>query len=149
MHQHRRRDRQPVRRAGRARVRQQAPAVAVAVAVEGADVVLVGYFSGKQKDFAALMDTAAQEMTARGATVVGRVVQRRGVSAGGAQKMALPYSSRTPLSYGKLRETAALCEQTQADSAVFLASLTKRQRHVLTGILGCPAMSLAVAPTAD
>ncbi|WP_256258605.1 hypothetical protein [Streptomyces mirabilis] len=119
------------------------------MAVEGADVVIVGYFSGKQKDFAALMDTAAQEMTTRGARVVGRIVQRRGISDGGAKKMALPYSSRTLLSYGKVREAAALCEQTNADAAVFLASLTERQRHVLTGMLGCPAVSLADALTAD
>lgn len=130
---------------GLVRARHQAPTLAV----EGADVVIVGYFSGKQKDFAALMDTAAQEMTTRGARVVGRIVQRRGVSDGGAKKMALPYSSRTLLSYGKVREAAALCEQTNADAAVFLASLTERQRHVLTGMLGCPAVSLADALTAD
>ncbi|MER6186161.1 hypothetical protein [Streptomyces sp. NPDC001652] len=115
------------------------------MAVEGADVVIVGYFSGKQKDFATLMDAAAQEMTTRGARVVGRVVQRRGVSDGGAKKMALPYSSRTLLSYGKVREAALLCERTSADAAVFLASLTERQCHVLTGMLGCPAVSLADA----
>jgi predicted DNA binding protein len=130
---------------GLVRARHQAPTLAV----EGADVVIVGYFSGKQKDFAALMDTAAQEMTTRGARVVGRIVQRRGISDGGAKKMALPYSSRTLLSYGKVREAAALCEQTNADAAVFLASLTERQRHVLTGMLGCPAVSLADALTAD
>lgn len=129
---------------GLVRARRQAPTLAV----EGADVVIVGYFSGKQKEFASLMDTAAQEMTTRGARVVGRIVQRRGVSDGGAKKMALPYSSRTLLSYGKVREAAALCEQTNADAAVFLASLTERQRHVLTLMLGCPAVSLVDALTA-
>jgi 50S ribosomal subunit-associated GTPase HflX len=113
--------------------------------VDGADVVIVGYFSGKQKDVAALMDTAAQEMSRGGARVVGRIVQRRGVSDGGAEQMALPYSSRTLLSYGKVREAAALCEETNADAAVFLAPLTERQRHALTGMLGCPAVSLADA----
>ena len=117
------------------------------MAVEGADVVIVGYFSGRQKDFAALMDGAAQELTARGARVVGRIVQRRGVSDGGAKKMALPYSSRTLLTYGKVRETALLIERTNADAAVFVAPLTQRQRRVLTGLFGCPAVSLADAPT--
>lgn len=130
---------------GLVRARHRAPTLAV----EGADVVIVGYFSGRQKDFAALMDTAAQEVTKRGARVAGRIVQRRGVSDGGAGKMALPYSSRTLLSYGKVREAATLCDQTNADAAVFLASLTKRQRRVLTAILGCPAVSLADAPPAD
>jgi 50S ribosomal subunit-associated GTPase HflX len=114
----------------------------------GTDVVIVGYFSGKQKDFAALMDAAAEELTTRGAQVVGRIVQRRGVSGGGAKKMALPYSSRTLLSHGKTREAAALCERTHADAAVFLTSLTARQRHALTGILGCPVVSLADAQAA-
>ncbi|MGW6054334.1 hypothetical protein [Streptomyces sp. NPDC055189] len=116
---------------------------------EGTAVVLVGYFSGKQKDFAVLMDTAAQQVEKHGVRVVGRIVQRRGVSDGGARKMALPYSSRTLLSDGKVRETAALCEQTQADAALFLTSLTERQRRVLTGTLGCPAVNLADVITAD
>ncbi|WP_406503229.1 hypothetical protein [Streptomyces sp. NBC_00212] len=110
---------------------------------EGTDVVLVGYFSSKQKDFAELMETAAQQATNHGARVVGRIVQRRGVSDGGAKKIALPYSSRTLLSYGKVREVAALCEQTNADAALFLSTLTERQHRVLTGMLGCPAVSLA------
>ncbi len=120
-----------------------------AFAVAGSDIVIVGYFSGRQKDFAALMDAAAEELTRRGARVVGRIVQRRGVSAGGARKMALPYSSRTLLSHGKVREVVVLCEQTSADAVVFLAPLTGRQRRVLSGILGRPAASLADVPTED
>ncbi|WP_404197624.1 hypothetical protein [Streptomyces tauricus] len=138
MHQDRRRDRRPVRHVRPATVRHQAAAIA-----EGTEAVLVGYFSGKQKDFAALMDTAAQQATRHGVRVVGRIVQRRGVPDGGARKMALPYSSRTLLSYGKIREVAALCGQTDADAALFLSTLTERQRRALTGMLGCPAVSLA------
>ncbi|MFD4545950.1 hypothetical protein [Streptomyces sp. NPDC058466] len=126
---------------GSARAPYQAPASVV----EGADVVIVGYFSAKQKDFAAHMDSAAAEMAAHGARVVGRLVQRRGVSDGGVKKMALPYSSRTLISYGKVREVAAACERTHADAAVFLTPLTGRQRRVLTAVLGCPAVSLAEA----
>ncbi|MGW0577862.1 hypothetical protein ACWD25_18230 [Streptomyces sp. NPDC002920] len=117
--------------------------------VAGANVVVVGYFSAKEKNFVALMDWAAAELTARGARVVGRIVQRRGVSDGGAKKMSLPYSSRTLLSYGKVREVAAVCEGGDADAAVFVASLTERQQRVLTGILGCPAVSLSEALAAD
>lgn len=105
--------------------------------------MIVGCFSAKQKDFAAQMDAAVREMAARGARAVGQIVQRRGVSSGGARKMNLPYSSRTLLSYGKVRQAAALCERTGADAAVFLTPLTSRQRRVLTGILGCPAANLA------
>ncbi|MFD0020360.1 hypothetical protein [Streptomyces sp. NPDC058382] len=121
-------------------------------AVAGADVVVVGYFSAKQKDFADLMDSAVADVTALGGRVVGRIVQRRGVSGGGAEKMGLPYSSRTLMSYGKVREAAELCARTDADVAVFLtvpSSLTERQRRVLAVLLGCPVVSLAVLLAGD
>ncbi|MGW3666495.1 HflX-like GTP-binding protein [Streptomyces sp. NPDC005141] len=104
--------------------------------------MLVGYFSAKERNFVDIMDAAAAELTARGARIVGRTVQRRGVSGGGVKKMALPYSSRTLLSSGKVREVAAACAGTDADAVVFVASLTERQRRVLTEILGRPAVSL-------
>lgn len=106
----------------------------------------MGYFSARQKDFAVRMDAAAAGLSAHGARVVGRVVQRRGVSDGGARKMTLPYSSRTLLSSGKTREVAALCEDSGADAVIFLNALTEHQRRVLTEAFGCPAVSLAEAP---
>jgi 50S ribosomal subunit-associated GTPase HflX len=117
--------------------------------VAGADVVVVGYFSAKEKDFVTVMASAAAELAARGARVVGQIVQRRGVSDGGVQKMGLPYSSRTLLSYGKVREVAQACEQANADAVIFVASLTERQRHALTALLGCPAVSLSHILAAD
>ncbi|MGX9891319.1 hypothetical protein [Streptomyces sp. NPDC002276] len=143
MHQGRRRDRRPVHRPGAEADR--APAFAVA----GADVVIVGFFSAKQRESAALMDAAARELETRGARVVGRIVQRRGVSDGGVRKMALPFSARTLLTYGKVREAALLCERTAAGAAVFVTPLTPRQRRVLTGMLGCPAVSLAEVMAVD
>ena len=107
--------------------------------------MLVGYFSAKLKDFAVRMDAAAVDLTARGARVVGRVVQRRGVSDGGARKMTLPYSSRTVLSSVKAREVAALREESGADAVIFLNALTEHRRRVLTEAFGCPATSLAKA----
>ncbi|GED89741.1 hypothetical protein TNCT6_68260 [Streptomyces sp. 6-11-2] len=115
----------------------------------GADVVLVGYFSAKQKDFETLMASAATELAARGARVVVQIVQRRGVSDGGVQKMGLPYSSRTLLSYGKVREVAQACDQANADAAIFVASLTERQQRALTALLGRPAVSLSDILAAD
>ncbi|XUL88583.1 hypothetical protein ACQ86D_19640 [Streptomyces galilaeus] len=105
--------------------------------------MIVGCFSGKQKDCVALMDSAARELETHGVRVAGRIVQRRGVSDGGARKMALPFSARTLLTYGKVREAALLCEKTAAEAAVFVTPLTPRQRRALTGMLGCPAVSLA------
>ncbi|MFF1905185.1 hypothetical protein [Kitasatospora sp. NPDC058218] len=145
MHQPRRRDRRLVRRVAPEPARRQAARLTVA----GAQVVVVGYFSAKEKDFATLMASAATELAARGARVVGQIVQRRGVSDGGARKMGLPHSSRTLLSHGKVREVADTCEQADADAVIFVASLTERQRHALTAILGCPAVSLADILAAD
>lgn len=114
---------------------------APAFVLAGADVVVVGYFSAREREFAALMDAGAGAVAAAGGRVVGRIVRRRGVSGGGAAKMGLPYSSRTLLSYGKVREVAELCERTGADAAVFLTALTARQRRALMKILGCPVVS--------
>ncbi|WP_234048341.1 HflX-like GTP-binding protein [Streptomyces liliifuscus] len=140
MHQHRRRDRRPSARRGSRPAGTSASPPGPDLA--GADVVLVGYFSAKQKDFAVRMDAAAADLTERGARVVGRVVQRRGVSDGGVKRMTVPYSSRTLLGSGKTREVAALREVSGADAVIFLNTLTDHQRRVLTGAFGCPVASL-------
>lgn len=111
--------------------------------------MVVGYFSAKEKDFVALMASAATELAARGARVVGQIVQRRGVSDGGVQKMGLPFSSRTLLSYGKVREVAHACEQADADAVIFVASMTERQQRTLAAIFGCPAVSLSAILAGD
>lgn len=109
----------------------------------GADVVLVGYFSNKEKEFAKIMASAAQRLATRGLHVVEQIVQRRGVSHGGVKKMSMPFSSRTLLSYGKVREVAEAAEQAGAAAVVFVATLTPRQRRTLTAMLGRPAVSLS------
>ncbi|MET9677326.1 hypothetical protein ABZY68_30180 [Streptomyces sp. NPDC006482] len=141
MHQLRGRDRRPARRAAPASAGRGASPVELA----GTRVVLVGYFSAKEKRFGALMDAAAAALTARGARVEGRIVQRRGVSHGGVAKMTWPFSSRTLLGSGKVREVAAACEAVEADAAVFVASLTEHQQCVLTELLGCRAVTLSEA----
>ncbi|MEW1778251.1 hypothetical protein [Streptomyces sp. NPDC086777] len=141
MHQPRRRDRRPGRPVPSAPVRRRAFRLPAA----GADVVLVGYFSAKQKDFETVMASAAAELAAHGARVVARIVQRRGVSDGGVRKMGLPFSSRTLLSDGKVREVAQVCDRAAADAVVFVAELTEHQRRVLTETLGRPVVSLSEA----
>jgi len=83
MHQPRRRGRYLARRGPS----ESAPRPALRHTVVGADVVLVGYFSAKQKDFETLMASAATRLAARGARLVVQIVQRRGVSDGGVQKI--------------------------------------------------------------
>ncbi|WP_411104304.1 hypothetical protein [Streptomyces sp. cmx-4-9] len=138
MHQTRRRDRRPARRVPSA----PAKGPAFRLPAAGADVVLVGYFSAKQKDLATLMASAATALSAHGARVVAQLVQRRGVSNGGVRTMGLPYSSRTLLTYGKVREAALACATADADAVVFVASLTERQQRTLTDMFGRPAVSL-------
>ncbi|MER5418937.1 hypothetical protein [Streptosporangium roseum] len=107
----------------------------------GRDVLVVGYFSARQKRYAALMDELADAVTALGARVVGRSVQRRGVSDGGVKAMDRPYSSRTLVSAGKAREIARARAESGAGAVVFLNPLTDHQRNVLAEILGCPVLS--------
>ncbi|MFF8511788.1 hypothetical protein ACF064_27285 [Streptomyces sp. NPDC015492] len=139
MHKPRRDDRRQAHRAPST----PAPGQTFRIPAAGADVVLVGYFSARQKDFETVMASAATALAAHGAQVVARIVQRRGVSAGGAGKMGLPYSSRTLLSYGKVREVALRCEETDAAAVVFTTPLTGRQRRTLTAMLGRPATSIS------
>jgi 50S ribosomal subunit-associated GTPase HflX len=111
------------------------------VALAETEVLLVGLFSAKQKDHAAVMDELAELVGALGARVMGCFVQRRGVSDGGATKMSRPYSSRTLVSAGKVREIAAAREKHGAGAVVFVNPLTAHQREVLTESLGCVVIS--------
>jgi hypothetical protein len=94
------------------------------------------------------MDALAAEVTAQGGRVVGRFVQRRGISGGkkgrapgGRANMDRPYSSRTLMSTGKVREMADSRKKAQAKVIVFFNELSSRQRDVLPEIIGCPVLS--------
>jgi 50S ribosomal subunit-associated GTPase HflX len=111
--------------------------------LDGADVVLIGLFSAKDKLYEVRLDELAALVEARGSRVVGRYVQRRGASdrwrerPGGAARMSLPFSRRTLLTHGKAREIAEACRKADIDAAVFVNTLTPIQRTVLADILGC------------
>jgi 50S ribosomal subunit-associated GTPase HflX len=109
--------------------------------VAGADVMLVGLFSAKDKEFDAKLDLLAASVETLGGRVVGRRVQRRGVSRGGARRMASPFSRRTLLSSGKVREVADACRSAEVAVAVFLNPLTEHQRNVLSDMFDCPVVS--------
>ncbi|MBQ1043090.1 MULTISPECIES: hypothetical protein [unclassified Micromonospora] len=115
--------------------------------LDGADVVLVGLFPAKDKDYEARLDQLAAVAEERGARVVGRFAQRRGVSdrwharPGGATRMSRPFSRRTLLTHGKLREIAEACKEAGVDAAVFVNTLTPVQRTVLADLLGCLVIS--------
>lgn len=138
MRQPRRRDRRPSRRAASAPV----PDPPYLLPASGADVVLIGFFSARRKDFETVMADAAARLAAHGGRVVVRIVQRRGVSGGGARKMSLPYSSRTLLSQGKARQVADVADLVEADAVVFTNPLSMHQRRTLTALFGRPAVSI-------
>ncbi|WP_197675737.1 HflX-like GTP-binding protein [Micromonospora auratinigra] len=120
---------------------RQYPVRPLATALAGVDVALVGLFPGKDREYGAKLDLLAAAVRAQGGRVVSRHVQRRGVSAGGAARMAEPFSRRTLLSPGKAGEVARACRAAEVGVAVFLNPLTPHQRTVLTELFGCPVVS--------
>ena len=99
-------------------------------ALAGANVALIGLFSGKDKGFGTRLDQLASLVAARGGRVVGRHVQRRGVLHGGVAKMT-----------GKAREVAQACRAAGVDVAVFVNPLTAHQRTALADVFHCLVMS--------
>ncbi|MEU4164060.1 hypothetical protein, partial [Actinoplanes sp. NPDC026670] len=95
----------------------------------------------------AKLDEFAALVEARGGRVAARYVQRRGASdrwkqrPGGSLRMSQPFSRRTLLTDGKLREIAQACREAGIHAAVFVNTLTRRQRSVLAEILGCLILS--------
>lgn len=115
--------------------------------LDGADVVVIGLFSAREKQYEAKLDELAALAEARGSRVVGRYVQRRGASdrwnerPGGAARMSQPFSRRTLLTHGKVHEIAETCRAAEIDAAIFVNTLTDVQRAVLADIFGCPVFS--------
>lgn len=109
----------------------------------GTDTLIAGLFSAKEKGYEAVMEATADLATARGARVLGRIVQRRGVSDGGVAAMTRPFSRRTLLTGGKIREIAQRCRADQIGAVVFVNALTDRQRWILEAEFCCPVLSRA------
>jgi 50S ribosomal subunit-associated GTPase HflX len=105
------------------------------------DVLIAGLFSAKQKDYEVVMDAIAALATARGARVVGRIVQRRGVSDGGVAVMGQPFSRQTLLREGKIREIAQRCQDDLIGAVVLVNAITEHQRLILEERFGCPVLS--------
>lgn len=112
-----------------------------------ADVVLVGFFSAKQKDYSTQMDEAAGRVASLGGHVVARFVQRRGVSDGGVAVMSKPFSRRTVVSRGKASEIAQACNEHDAGAVVFLNPLSPHQEEVLSAVFGRPVVSISMPAT--
>ncbi|MFB9695245.1 hypothetical protein ACFQFC_12365 [Amorphoplanes digitatis] len=55
--------------------------------------------------------------------------------------MSRPFSRRTLLTHGKVREIAEVCRKADVGAAVFVNTLTPVQRAVLASMLGCLVFS--------
>lgn len=116
--------------------------------LSGSAVITAGMFSARVRDHGALMDELDARIIELGGRVVGRHVQRRGISGGkkwksqpgGRASMQQPYSARMVFSHGKVRELAVLREALDAVAVVFFNEVTPRQRAVLCAVVGCPVL---------
>ncbi|WP_040478520.1 hypothetical protein [Longispora albida] len=117
-------------------------------------MLIAGLFSAKVKEPWLALDDLAALVESMGGTVAGRFLQRRGISGGrrgdapgGRANLDQPYSSRTLMSHGKIREIAAAQAHTQAVAVVFCNDVTDRQRRALEQLIGCPVLSRAALDT--
>jgi 50S ribosomal subunit-associated GTPase HflX len=107
----------------------------------GTDILIAGLFSARQKDYEAVLEATAALATARGARVVGRIVQRRGVSDGGVAVMGRPFSRQALFGAGKVREIAQRCQDDRIGAVVLVNAITDHQRLILEERFGCPVLS--------
>lgn len=104
--------------------------------------LLVGLFSARERLPERLLEAAARGLEARGIVVVGRLIQRRGVSRGrarpgGALRMASALSAAHYLGSGKAKELAAMRAETGVDLVVLVGSPSPGQRDRLALLVGC------------
>ncbi|MBT8224643.1 MAG: hypothetical protein HKP61_02955 [Dactylosporangium sp.] len=104
-------------------------------------VVLVGLFSAKDRSYQAQLDALDARVVALGGQVLGRFVQRRGVSDGGVRLMAAPLSRRFLIRPGKLNEIVTACSDMNIDAVVFVNDLSTYQRRWLSARLGRPVLA--------
>lgn len=101
--------------------------------------------SAKNKQAATDLEELESHVERAGAAIVGRVVQRRGVSrspkAGGVARMNSPMSAATVLGSGKVKELAEMVVAREASVVVFLNDLKDTQRVRLEDELGCRVLS--------
>lgn len=107
-------------------------------------LIVVGLFSARFDNPTGELTALTTRLEAAGAQIVGRVMQRRGVSRakrpGGSKQLDLPMGPAL-ISDGKARELATLCRETGVDLVVTLNVLTEGQRKKLAKITGVDVVS--------
>ena len=91
--------------------------------VSGRNCILVGLFSMKEKNIQDKFYTARSIVESHGGTIVGTLVQRRGISRsrkpGGVNKLNSPLSSLTFIGKGKAEELCILAKEQSVDVIIF------------------------------
>ncbi len=119
--------------------------------LNGERVIIAALVSAKDATAADRLDRLEGDLDVARATVVGRLVQRRGVSRastpGGASRMNAPMNPATVIGTGKVRELAQLAAEHQATVIVFVNRLTPSQLTKLELATGCRVVSADAIPT--
>jgi hypothetical protein len=119
------------------------------LSVTGARVFVCALLSARRKNPESVLDTVVVELEREGARVVGRMLQRRGVSRsrfpGGAAKMDKPLTQRGLFSSGKLKELASMTKSSGAELLIIHNAITNGQRNVLADLTSCRVYSLCIA----
>lgn len=115
--------------------------------VSGRKIIIAALMSAKVNDPETVLAGHADKLVSKGGIVVGRVLQRRGVSKskrpGGARRLEAPLHAATYFGTGKVREIAGLRRATSADLVVVCASLSPSQLSNLEHSVGCPVLDEA------
>jgi hypothetical protein len=119
----------------------------MAVSVSGRRVIVAALVSAKVDEPESLLAGHAAKLVSKGGLVVGRVLQRRGVSRskqpGGARRLGAPMRAATYFGAGKVEEIAELRRATQADLVVVCARLSPSQLTNLARGIGCAVLDVA------
>jgi 50S ribosomal subunit-associated GTPase HflX len=113
--------------------------------VRGVRCVVAGVISVRDKTAPQRLDDLESELERLGAVVVGRVVQRRGVSRArnhaSAMNLDAVMTAATVLGSGKTHELVAVVAEQHADLVVFLNALKSSQAARLASLAGCRVVS--------
>jgi GTP-binding GTPase N-terminal len=115
--------------------------------VSGRKIILAALLSAKVNDPEVVLAGYADKLVSKGGIIVGRVLQRRGVSKskrpGGARRLKAPLNAATYFGTGKVREIAELRRATSAELVVVCASLSPSQLSKLEHGFGCSVLDEA------
>jgi len=109
--------------------------------VKGKKCIIAGLFSAKEENIENFFSEAVKIILENGGEVVGRVIQRRGVSRankpGGSKSMDSPMSAATFMGRGKADELKDLVNAEGAELVVFLNKLSGTQKRNLSELIRC------------